>query len=63
MNEKAPGWCAPGPSLFLARADLRFAALDGRMHVQATVDGDEMSGAGVGPQNFGQFNLKLSRRR
>lgn len=42
---------------------LSFAAPDGRMHAQATVDGDEMSGAGVGPQNFGQFNLKLSRRR
>ena len=42
---------------------LSFAAPDGRMHAQATVDGDEMSGEGVGPQGFGQFKLKLSRRR
>ena len=42
---------------------LSFAAPGGRMHAQATVDGDEMSGEGVGPQNFGQFTLKLSRRR
>ncbi len=42
---------------------LSFAASGGRMHAQATVDGDAMSGEGVGWQNFGQFTLKLSRQR
>jgi len=42
---------------------LSFGAPGGRVHGQATVDGDEMSGEGVGSQGYGQFRIKLSRQR